>query len=113
MSRVTAKLARAFDDDLGVSVVLFDGPTDLHDASLQSANIANAFQVAMKNNRRERADAVIITEIQMDDAVFGLRHVHNFAGNAPSLADVFGGFLNLKAVSPEERGSAEEQAAEP
>jgi hypothetical protein len=44
----------------------------------------------------------------MDDTVVGLHYAHNLPRHASNFADMFGGFLNLKAVGSEERERAGE-----
>ena len=97
------------EDDLGASVVEFDGAVDFDDAAFEAAHVAHVFQVAGEDYHGERAGELLGAEVDEVSATCSGFYVSNFSDDAFGLADVLRGLVDGQAVGGKGGGRREEQ----
>jgi hypothetical protein len=106
LDRVSAQLSGMFQDDFRSSIVQLDGSVDFDDFSYQLTNIADTPETVCENDHSERAEFVVLTELQKVNSVIALFDAEHSSGNTTDLADVVAGVDKWQAISPRKAGEA-------
>jgi hypothetical protein len=87
-SGIAPELTYRPEDDLGPAVVALHFTVDFDLPALEASDVSDPFQVARKDDHRERTHAIVFAEVEEMHAAISLLYPQYFAGDAFGGADV-------------------------
>src|SRR5439155_23630254 len=92
-------LARFLQDNFCSAVVFFDLAVHFDHPALQLPDIANALQIAGKDDDHKRTQAKVVAKIQKVNPSRALFYAHDFACDTLDLANMLPSLLKGKTIS--------------